>query len=321
MTVSLASCRELAIDLPTITEMQCHYWVLQTSSTPAAVLFPWFPSPTRQAKKASTKALFTILSNYIEERKKAPLPSSNAIDILLAQGLSNTDIIGFVMAVIFAGISNTGINCKLSHPLSISDYYFSIPTLTTPLACWILLFISFHAHWKSAIHTEVHALLAQYSNSSDPLHKRLSAIPITAWEDEMPTIELVLRETIRLVFNGILFRRNLPGGGSLTFPDGVGGIPSGRFLVYSISDVHMNPSIYTDPGMFDPLRFSPDRGEDKREPYSFLGWGAGELFFYHLQWRGFAEGAWIRPAPLRRDEGREIGDQDDSGNVRDGVRV
>lgn len=276
MTVSMASCRELAMDIPTITEMQRHYWILEKSSTPAAVLFPWFPSPARRAKKASTKALFTIVSNYIE-RKKAPVPSSDAIDTLLAQGMNNNDITGFVMIVIFAGIANTGITCKSSRPLSLPQYYFSTHFLKTPSACWILLFISFHAHWKSAIHAEIYALLAQYTNSSDPLHKRLSAIPITAWEDEMPTFELVLREIIRLVFNSTLLRRNLPGSGSLMLPGGVGAIPSGRFLAYSVSDVHMNPSIYTNPGTFDPQRFSPERGEDKREPYSFLGWGAGEV--------------------------------------------
>jgi cytochrome P450 len=149
--------------------------------------------------------------------------------------------------------------------------------LTIISACWILLYISFYAHWKSAIYSEVHALLAQYTNSSDPLHKRLSAIPISVWEDEMPTLDLVLRETLRLVVNGTALRRSLPGGGgeNLKMP-GVGEVPSGGFLAYSVSDAHMNPSIYTDPGMFDPERFTPGREEDKREPYSFLGWGAGE---------------------------------------------
>jgi sterol 14-demethylase len=92
----------------------------------------------------------------------------------------------------------------------------------------------------------------------------------------MPTVELVLRETIRFVFNFTALRRNLPGGnGNVTLPGGVGEIPSGRFLAYNVSDAHMNASIYTDPQVFDPERFSPDREEDKREPYAFLGWGAG----------------------------------------------
>jgi len=75
----------------------------------------------------------------------------------------------------------------------------------------MLLYTSFHAHWKSAIHDEIHALLAQHTNSSDSLHKRLSAIPISVREDEMQTVDLALHETICLVTNFIALRRNLPG--------------------------------------------------------------------------------------------------------------
>jgi hypothetical protein len=35
-------------------------------------------------------------------------------------------------------------------------------------------------------------LLAHHTNSSELLHKRLSAIPISVWKDEMPTIDVVL---------------------------------------------------------------------------------------------------------------------------------
>jgi cytochrome P450 len=93
----------------------------------------------------------------------------------------------------------------------------------------------------------------------------------------MPATDLVLRETIRLVVNGTTLRRNLPGpGGSLKIPGGVGEVPNGTFVAYNLSDAHMNPSIYTDPETFDPERFSSGREEDKREPYAYLGWGAGE---------------------------------------------
>jgi sterol 14-demethylase len=94
----------------------------------------------------------------------------------------------------------------------------------------------------------------------------------------MPTIDLVLRETIRLVVNGTVLRRNLPGGSgeSLKMSGGEVEVPSGGFLAYSLADAHMNARIYTNPGEFDPERFSPGREEDKQEAYSFLGWGAGE---------------------------------------------
>jgi cytochrome P450 len=111
MTVRMASCRELASDLPALTKLRQHFWILDESSTPTSLLFPWFPSPARRVKQTSTKVLHTMLWNYVEERKKAPLPTSDAIDLLLGEGLSNNEIIQFVLGVIFAGVINTGVNC------------------------------------------------------------------------------------------------------------------------------------------------------------------------------------------------------------------
>jgi cytochrome P450 len=55
-----------------------------------------------------------------------------------------------------------------------------------------------------------------------------------------------------------------------------GEVPNGGFIAYCMTDAHMNPNIYTDPGVFDPERYGPGREEDKRDPYAYLGWGVGE---------------------------------------------
>ena len=81
---------------------------------------------------------------------------------------------------------------------------------------------------------------------------------------------------MRLNLKFLALRRHLPGGGQPFQIPGVGEVPPGGFLAYNVTDVHLNPDIYTDPCAFDPDRFRPGREEDKREPYAFLGWGAGE---------------------------------------------
>lgn len=110
MTVRMASCRELASDPVALSELQEHYWILEKSATPTALLLPWFPGSAKRAKEASTTALFTMLWNYVEDRKKAPVPNSDAIDVLLGMGVNNQDIVQFMLGVIFAGVINTGIN-------------------------------------------------------------------------------------------------------------------------------------------------------------------------------------------------------------------
>jgi hypothetical protein len=107
----------------------------------------------------------------------------------------------------------------------------------------LLLYISFHTKWKSAICAKILALLAQHSNSSEPLHKQLSAIPITVWEDVMPTLDIALGETIRLVVHFAALRRNVPvdkgDGGDFRIAGGDGKVPRGGFVAYNLTDVHI----------------------------------------------------------------------------------
>jgi sterol 14-demethylase len=105
-------------------------------------------------------------------------------------------------------------------------------------------------------------------------------MPVSVWEENMPTLDAAMRESIRLTLNGLVLRRNTQREGKLNIPGGGGEVSNGAFLAYDMSDTHLNPDIYTDPGTFDPERFNPGREEDKREPYGFLGWGAGECFCF-----------------------------------------
>jgi cytochrome P450 len=142
------------------------------------------------------------------------------------------------------------------------------------LACWILIYLAAHPEWKAKAVKEVQDLLTNHSNPmyvNEPLHKRLASIPINAWESEMPVVELCLKETLRLTATGAALRRNtkadLPMAGKI--------VKRGWFLAYSAADVHLNPSIYTNPDEWDPSRFAPGREEDKKEAYSFIAWGGG----------------------------------------------
>jgi sterol 14-demethylase len=66
----MASCRELASDVSTLTTFQQHYGILQKKPSPIMLLFPWFPGPAKRVKEALSKALFTTLWDYIEGKKE-----------------------------------------------------------------------------------------------------------------------------------------------------------------------------------------------------------------------------------------------------------
>ncbi|THU83558.1 cytochrome P450 [Dendrothele bispora CBS 962.96] len=233
----MATCREFSSDLATLSEFKAHFLNVETNTHPNSAVFPWLYHSVRRSKEASVKALHSTLAHFVEKRRQATVPNSDAIDILLAQNASTPDIVLLSLGSIFAGF---------------------------------LIFIFIHPEWKTAILAELKPLVSQYGNAADPVHRQPAMIPSSVWDSSMPTIDLVMRETIRLVINHTALRRNV--GESFDMPGGVGEIKRGSFLAYSLADAHLDPGVYSRPHLFDPERFRPDREED---PSAFLGFGAG----------------------------------------------
>ena len=52
---------------------------------------------------------------------------------------------------------------------------------------------------------EVNALVNKHTtnSSNEPLHQRLASIHVSAWEEEMPVLDLIIRETLRINLNGL----------------------------------------------------------------------------------------------------------------------
>ncbi|KIM37023.1 hypothetical protein M413DRAFT_31186 [Hebeloma cylindrosporum] len=250
MTVRMATCRELAEDKQAIEELRRHYFNIEQSTTPVAVLLPWFPGQARKTREKATLGLYLLIRKFVTMRRKAKVPSSDPIDVFMENGDSDEVIISTVMGIMFAGVVNTGVT-----------------------ACWALLKLATNPKWKERAIEEYTALVTKHSNtlSTEPLHKRLASIPLNAWEDELPSVDLVIRETLRFTVSGSLLRRNVQ---KDIVVDGVT-IKRGDFMAYPTFEAHMNPDIYSNPESFDPDRYLEGRGEDKKELFAYVAWGAG----------------------------------------------
>lgn len=90
----MATCQELAEDRKAMDSLAQYYWTLEKSATPVSLLLPWFPGPAKKAKEQSTIALYTLFSHFVDLRRNASVPSTDPIDLLIAQGHSNETIIG-----------------------------------------------------------------------------------------------------------------------------------------------------------------------------------------------------------------------------------
>lgn len=100
-------------------------------------------------------------------------------------------------------------------------------------------------------------------------------IPLDAWENALPSLQLCTHEIIRLLGDGALLRQNV---GEAIEVEGCT-IPTGMYLVYPMFDIHHDPKRYPDPFKFDPSR--PQPPSDLKGGIDFVGWGAGALL--HLQ--------------------------------------
>lgn len=154
----------------------------------------------------------------------------------------------FITSALFAGLFNNGVN-----------------------VAWVLVYLAKDPYWPSKAREEVQAAAAKYStDKAAPLVERLAQLPVEAWESAFPALDLCLRDSIRLQMLGTAFRKNASG---KPIPTGHGDevIPPGAFATYHYGDIHLDPAVYEEPEKWDPARYLPDRGEDKKKPLSYLG--------------------------------------------------
>jgi cytochrome P450 len=176
--------------------------------------------------------------------------------------------------------------------------------------------------WKEKVYKEALDLVNKHVGpnvSGVPLHEGLASMPLSAWEEDLPILDLCLRETIRIHLPGAALRRNIHD--DLHIGDKV--IDKGAFIAYSVADVHLNSNIYSDPEKFDPDRFKV-RAEDVKSQttYPFLGWGAGEPFPRLIT--SYADTHLImllRETSLRRHEICQARDKIDHNSSHFGIRV
>lgn len=144
----------------------------------------------------------------------------------------------------------------------------AVETLTLVLGSWLVAHLAANSDWRQKAADEVESLLPRYSRKegSIRLSERLADIPIEAWETETPVIDAIIREITRIAQPYTALRRNV---GPDMHVDGII-IPSGAFVAYPFSDVHMNPDLYDDPWTFNPGR------KESQAPLGYVGWGGGK---------------------------------------------
>ncbi|KAG6854089.1 hypothetical protein C0991_010502 [Blastosporella zonata] len=244
-TLRSLSCTEISEDPIIVGRLKALYDTLDNGTTPATVLVPWFPTPAMIKKLWATKEIYEIVTKAIKEREKSGISRNDTLQMLLDCGDEKLVVVGFIMGLLIAGARATG---------------------TT--ASWMMTFLGCHRDWREKAVAEVESLLASTPTStSDSLSSRLSTLPLDVWESETPVLDAIIKETTRVAQPHTAMRRNL---GPPLYIDGKI-IPSGAYVVYPFSDVHLDPSLYP-----DPWKFNPGREDVKDVPFAYVGWGGGK---------------------------------------------
>ncbi|KDQ08916.1 hypothetical protein BOTBODRAFT_165277 [Botryobasidium botryosum FD-172 SS1] len=241
---------EIADDPVAVTKLHKCFQTVQQGSTPAALIFPWLPSPSRVQSRKATYEMYGLLATNVSKRMKEGRKEEDAVQHLIDQEDPLDRIMYFITGSLFAGIINSGINI-----------------------CWTLLHLKKNPEWLAKVKAEIEGLLSQYSpDPTLPMSTRLSQISIDAWDDATPIMEAALQETIRFGATGASFRRNL--GEDMIMSGHT--VKKGDFIVYPYGDIHMDPKIYPEPKVWDPTRW---QGEDEpgkgRVQWPNMFWGAG----------------------------------------------
>ncbi|KAJ7741414.1 cytochrome P450 [Mycena maculata] len=245
-TVRSLSSSEIADDSALVSRMKTLYDRLDTGTTPATVLTPWIPTPAMIKKLWATKEIYDIVVRAMNAREASGISRKDTLQMLIDSGDDKLAVVGFIMGLLIAGARATG---------------------TT--ASWIITFLGGHQTWRQKAKAEAEALLAAQSDptSSTSISARLAEIPLETWESQTPVLDAIIRETLRVAQPHTAMRRNL--GPEMYINDKL--IPSGAYVVYPFSDVHLDPEIYP-----DPWRFDPSRKEVSKVDLGYVGWGVGK---------------------------------------------
>ncbi|KAH8743848.1 cytochrome P450 6A1 [Diaporthe sp. PMI_573] len=225
---------------------------VERNTSTTRIIFPWMPTLGYVRQTIAGGKLYVIFDKIAKERRRTGKTHEDAFQFLMGTGEDIVRILTFVLRALFAGQINSGINTG-----------------------WLLCYLATNPEWYARIQGEVDAALRKHRTSPNQTPAEvLATLSLDDWEAEFPLIDLALRETIRFQLVGTAFRKNISG---RDVPIGSSGevVPRDGFALYWIDDVHFNPEVYTNPNEWDPGRYLPERAEDKKVPFGYVGWGVG----------------------------------------------
>jgi retinoid hydroxylase len=137
-------------------------------------------------------------------------------------------------------------------------FLFAGHDTTSSLMNWLLFELGNSPEWRQRLRDECQEVMGEKPISMTNLR-------------QLPNMANAIKEGERMYPPAFVISRmataDIEYGGYL--------IPAGWYVCIFPMLTHLLPEIYKDPDLFDPDRFAPPREEDKKQPYSLIGFGGG----------------------------------------------
>ena len=219
------------------------YHDLDGRMTILAYFFPHAPFPAFRRRDRAREAVYRLLAGIMAARRSnGATPHEDFLGTLMAyrdergMPLADTVIVGLLLTLIFAGQHTSAV-----------------------LAAWTGILLHQHPRFIPPILDEQRREIGNAAISYEMLRR-------------LPVLERAIKEAERLRPPLIMLMR------SVLEPLRINGyeLPPGSLAVASPALTHRGAGPYTDPDRYDPDRFAPGRDEDRRSPYSLIGFGGGK---------------------------------------------
>ena len=222
---------------------------LDKGMVPLSVFFPYAPIEAHRKRDKARKELAAIFDKVIQGRRESgamePDVLQTFIDARYKDGsrLSNDQVLGMLIAVLFAGQHTSSITSTWTGLLSIANKERIFPKLEK----------------------EQKDVMAKHGDKMD--------FDILAQMDEL---HFCIKEALRMHPPLIMLLRqcNVPFEVETTKGKKFV-VPKGHIVATSPAFAHRMDEVYSEPNVYKPERFKGESPEDKRAYASFIGFGSG----------------------------------------------
>ena len=92
MTARMCACDAMTKNDGDLKKIAEYFWTVMTGATPAALMLPWFPSPTRVRIILGYTKMCSLVRKYVDARRLAET-TNDTIDVMIAEGEETEDIV------------------------------------------------------------------------------------------------------------------------------------------------------------------------------------------------------------------------------------